>query len=327
MKQEKFIFNHKTLSYDKFSQSARVKIIKIFSFFSSALFTAFILFVLAQQFFPSPKEKMLMRELEQLKTQYEAVNNQVDEMTSMLTDLHEKDAAVYRVIFGIDPIEDEVWTAGVGGSDRMANLTLYKNSGATLKNTIEKTDLLERQLSLQSKSLDSLLNLAKDRENYLASIPSIKPVQAGHRDKNIPLLSGFGHRMHPLHKIMKMHSGIDFGGPVGTPVRATGNGKVIKAENEGNGYGLQVIIDHGYGYKTVYAHLSKSDVKEGQIVTKGQKIGGIGNSGTSTAPHLHYEVHIKDKPVDPVKYCIDGLTPAEYQDLIKMASLPNKSFD
>lgn len=327
MKQEKFVFNHKTLSYERFKRSAKSKLLSASGIFSSILFSGFMCFLFAQHFFPSPKEKLLMRELEQLKFQYEAVNSQLDAMDRALVSLHEKDAQVHRLIFGIDPVDDEVWHAGTGGFDRFQNITPFKNSVKILRSTIEKADKLEAQLDIQRRSLDSLVALAHDRENYLASIPSIKPVEAGYKDRNIPLLSGFGMRVHPLHKIAKMHTGIDFAAPKGTTVRATGNGKVASVKRERSGYGSHIVIEHGYGYQTLYAHLSSIDVREGQAITKGQKIGSVGSSGTSTAAHLHYEVHLNGTPVDPVKYCIDGLSPAEYHELVRVASQPNKSFD
>jgi murein DD-endopeptidase MepM/ murein hydrolase activator NlpD len=284
--------------------------------------------MVAFKFFPSPKERMLTRELEQLKYQFTSINQQLDLMANIVEDLHEKDAQVHRLIFGIENMDEDVWNVGTGGSDRLQDLILFKNSGKLLKTTLEKTSKLESQLQLQANSLESLLELANDRENYFASIPSIKPVSSGViKDKKMPLLSGFGMRIHPIHKIARFHTGIDFTAPTGTPIRATGNGKVILVKRESSGYGLHVIIDHGYGFKTLYAHMSKVDIKEGQMVTKGQKIGAIGNSGTSTAPHLHYEVHVNGTPVNPVKYCLDGLTPEEYKDLVEASSIANKSFD
>jgi murein DD-endopeptidase MepM/ murein hydrolase activator NlpD len=327
MKREKFVFNPHTLSYERFSKPLKNKLLTGFGYLSSVFFSGFIFFLFAQHFFPSPKEKMLNRELEQLKYQFTTLNQQLDVMASVVEDLHQKDVEVHRLIFGIESIDDDVWNAGTGGADRLQDIALYRNSGKLIKTTLDKTTRLEAQLNIQKNSLESLLEMANDRENYLASIPSIKPVQGVIREKNIPLLSGFGMRIHPVHKIARMHTGIDFTAPVGTPIRATGNGKVITVKKESSGYGHHVIIDHGYGFKTLYAHMSKIDAKEGQLVTKGQKIGAIGNTGTSTAPHLHYEVLIQDRPVNPIKYCMDGLTPEEYKELVDMSAVANKSFD
>lgn len=327
MKKEKFVFNQKTLSYERLESSFRSKVAKFFGLGSAIIISGLVFFLITQEYLPSPKEKALMRELDQMKYQFNALNNELDLMADVLNDLQYKDANVHRLVFGIDPIDSSMWNSGIGGHDAFQNITPFKNTFKTLKNTINKANDLKSKMSVQRASLDSLLYLANDRENYFNAIPSIKPVQAGHNDNNIPYLSGFGMRMHPVFKIPRMHTGIDFGAPVGTTIRATGDGKIVTVTRESSGYGLHVVIDHGYGYKTLYAHMASFDVKVGDHVTKGQKIGTIGNSGTSTAPHLHYEVLINDVPVNPVKYCLDGLTPAEYKELVQLASIENKSFD
>jgi hypothetical protein len=328
MKKEKFVFNPHTLSYETFTKPLKNRILAGFGYSSTILVTAALIYLAAMKFFPSPKEQMLMRELEQLKYQFNTLNQQLDIMSSVVEDLHKKDAEVHRLIFGIESMDEVMWNAGTGGSEKLQNIALFKNSGQLLKSTLEKAGKLEAQLGLQKQSLESLLELANDRENYFASMPSIKPVTGYNiKDKTMSLMSGFGMRIHPVHKIARFHTGIDFTAPVGTPIRATGNGKVVSVKREATGYGLHVVIDHGYGFRTLYAHMSKAEVKEGELVTKGQRIGSIGNSGTSTAPHLHYEVHVNGNPVNPVKYCMDGLTPEEYKELVEMSSIANKSLD
>ena len=168
--------------------------------------------------------------------------------------------------------------------------------------------------------------MAEDKEKMLASIPSIKPVRSDKLNRGVKLLSGFGYRLHPIHKIRKMHQGIDFSAPRGTAIQATGDGVVEAVKYKKSGYGIHVIIDHGYGYKTLYGHMSKVDVQTGQKIKKGQKIGSVGSTGTSTAPHCHYEVHYKGKAVNPIDYVLDGLTPKEYQELVRLAELDNQSF-
>lgn len=327
MRSDKYIFNPHTLSYEKFEKPLRRRLFKWISMTSAVVVTGLLFFYVANEVFPSPKEKSLMREIEQMKFQFHTLNAQLDEMTDLVNELQLKDANVHRLVFGIDPIDSSMWNAGVGGHDLAYNVTPYKNSFKTLKSSISKASELKVKLEVQKASLDSLLFLANDRESYFNAIPSIKPVQAGHNDKKIPYLSGYGMRIHPVYKIPRMHTGIDFGAPVGTTIRATGDGKVIAVNMSRTGYGKHVIIDHGYNFKTLYAHMYDFDVKEGDFVKKGQKIGTVGNSGTSTAPHLHYEVHINDRAVDPVKYCLDGLTPEEYKILVELASQENKSFD
>jgi murein DD-endopeptidase MepM/ murein hydrolase activator NlpD len=227
----------------------------------------------------------------------------------------------------MEPINESVWTGGVGGSEKYTHLVKYPNTGTLLEETHQKVDKLMLQLKIQKNSLDTILAKASSREDMLASIPSIKPVRIDLLNKNLNAMSGFGIRLHPVHKVDRMHTGIDFTAPPGTPIQATGNGVVIKAEHERVGYGHHVIIDHGYGYTTLYGHMSSFNVKVGEVVHKGQSIGKVGDTGTSTAPHLHYEVRLKGNPVDPVIYCMDDLTPEEYQLLVQRASLENQSFD
>ena len=186
-------------------------------------------------------------------------------------------------------------------------------------------DKLGRQLNLQSKSLDTIADLVKEKEKMLAAIPSIRPVR--NLTRNIKLFSGFGMRLHPIHKIRKMHWGIDFSAPKGTPIYATGDGKVISVKQRKSGYGNHVIISHGFGYKSLYAHMHKISVKVGEKIKKGEVIGSIGSTGTSTAPHLHYEVIQNGKKVNPIHFCIDGLTPAEYKEMSELSAQENQSFD
>jgi murein DD-endopeptidase MepM/ murein hydrolase activator NlpD len=169
--------------------------------------------------------------------------------------------------------------------------------------------------------------MAKSREDMIASIPSIKPVRIDKLSKDMNLMSGYGIRLHPVHKVNKMHEGLDFTAPPGTPIQSTGNGRVIKVENKSSGYGRHVIIDHGFGYQTLYAHMKEIKIRQGTIVKKGQLIGTVGNTGTSTAPHCHYEVRYNKRPVNPIHYCMDDLSPQEYQELVEKASITNQSFD
>ena len=268
-----------------------------------------------------------MRELDQMKYQYSSLNDQLDVLSADLHSVQERDAGIHRFMLGMEPIDEAVWEGGTGGSDRYASLVKYTNSGQILVETKERVDKLMVQLKIQKASLDTILMEAKDRAEMIASIPSIKPVRIDLLKKNLNAMSGFGIRLHPVHKVDRMHTGIDFTAPAGTPVQATGNGVVIKADHGRVGYGNHVIIDHGYGYSSLYGHMISLNVKVGEQITKGQTIGRVGNTGTSTAPHLHYEVRLKGNPVDPIIYCMDDLTPDEYQSLVERAKLENQSFD
>ncbi|MBK7220986.1 MAG: M23 family metallopeptidase [Saprospiraceae bacterium] len=327
MKHIKYVFNERTLQFEKHTSSRKQILIKFSGIGLAIVFTSVSLFLLGMKLFPSPSEKALYAEVEMLKSQINTMDQDFDKLADNLTSLHEKDNQVHRLIFGVNPIDSGVWNGGVGGHDKYSYLNSYASSGEYLKKQLVKVDNLKRKFGIQQKSLDSLYTIALKREKRLASIPSIKPVQADKLKKDLEYLSGFGIRLHPLHKVRKFHKGIDFTAPTGTKIQATGDGRVVKVEKGGRGYGNCVTIDHGFGFKTLYAHMLKISVKQGQMVKKGQMVGLVGNTGTSTAPHLHYEVHVNGSAVNPINYVLDGLTPMEYRDLVIKSGQENQSWD
>lgn len=327
MENKKYYYNPKTLTYEPIEVSLQSRILKVLAYFISVFVIAIVLLNVAGKYFETPREKALERELEQMTYYYNALSGDFEKMHASIEDLQDKDAAVHRVILGIDPIDQAMWEAGVGGHEKYTNITNYKNSGELIKQTLAKADKLKRKIELQNKSLDTLQQIALAKEDQLASIPSIKPVRQDKLKRRMSHLSGFGIRIHPVHKVKKFHRGIDFTAPRGTAIQATGNGTVIVARNQRTGFGKHVKIDHGYGYVTVYAHMSELKVKQGEKVKKGQIIGLVGSTGLSTAPHCHYEVHYNGKAVDPIDFCLDGLTPEEYKELVEHASMENQSFD
>ncbi len=326
MKKEKFIYNKHTLSYEKVEQTWQQRIFLWFGYACAVLVTATIFHFTSQSFFPSPNEQILMRELNQMTNQIEVVNEQLTLYEKVLGNLQDRDANVHRAMFGMDPIDNGIWEGGVGGSEKYNHLKAFKNSGKIMTQTMKRLDKLGRQMSLQSKSLDSIVVLIKEKDKMLASIPSIKPVRKDRLNKAMSQMSGFGVRIHPIFKVAKMHQGIDFAARTGTPIYATGDGQVVRAKSS-SGFGKNVVLDHGYGYKSLYGHMSKILVKPGQKVKKGEKIGLVGSTGRSTAPHLHYEIHYKGKPINPIDYCRDNLTPQEYKQLVELATKSNISFD
>lgn len=327
MRKEKFVYNTQTLRYEKVVEPIKVKLFKFFGFLSAVVVTAIVIISIAYNYFPSPKEQALNREIKQMKEEMSLMSSDFEVVTKELNYLQDRDANVHRMIFGMDPIDKDVWNGGIGGTDRYSNLTKYKNTGELLIETKQRVEKLKRQLVIQSKSLDDVEKLAQQREDMLASIPAIKPIRSDKLQRNIRSLSGFGMRLHPIFKRRKMHTGIDFTTPKGISIHATGNGKIVDIKKKKSGYGTHVIIDHGYGYETLYAHMGSVSVKKGEKVTRGQIIGTVGNTGTSTAPHLHYEVIYQGKKVNPIHYCMDGLSDKEYQELVNMAATPNQSFD
>lgn len=323
MPKTKYRFNTKTLSYEKIELDWKQKIFRASTFMIASLFMGFVFYMAASKLIDSPKEKLLKKENSQLKSQYELLNSRMDQVTGVLEDIQRRDDEIYRVIFEAEPIAKEIREAGFGGVNRYKNIEGYKNSELIIESA-QKLDKITKQLYIQSKSYDEVYNMASRKEKMLASIPAIQPVA----NKNLKrMASGYGMRMHPIYKRRKMHTGMDFSAERGTEIYATGNGKVIHVESSRRGYGNHVIIDHGYGYQTLYAHMSRFDVRRGEEVRRGQVIGYVGNTGTSVAPHLHYEVHKNGEKVNPINYYFNDLSPEEYEQMIEFASQPTQSFD
>lgn len=325
-RKEKFVYNIHTLTYEKVVIPIKTRIWQAFGFFSVVLVTSFALLAVLYALFPSPREKELMREIEQMEYKYTQLDGQLDIMSKVLGNIQQRDANVHRAVFGMDPVDHDVWEAGVGGHEAHPELSAFKYAGKTVAQTLDKVDMLSRQLTLQSKSLDTIQELANNQQQMLASLPSVKPVREDKLQKSIGTLSGFGYRVHPVYKIRKFHAGLDFPARVGTAIQASGDGVVAEAGWH-SGYGNCVKIRHGYGYETLYGHMNKIVVRPGETVKKGQKIGEVGDTGLSTAPHLHYEVHYKGNPINPINFCMDDLTPKEYQMMVNQANSANQSLD
>ena len=319
----KYKYNPNTLNYEKIQLTFKDRLKKALTYALVGLFFAAIIVFFAYTFFDSPKELMLKRENAQLKTQYELIARDLSQMESVLADLERRDDNIYRQILESEPIPQSVRAAGVGGVNRYTHLEGYQNSELVVQ-TRQRIDKLKKRLYVQSKSFDEVVALAQNKEEMLASIPAVQPVP----NKNLRrVASGFGYRIHPIYKVRKMHWGMDFSAPTGTEIFATGDGRVERVVKSRRGYGKHVIIDHGYGYKTLYAHMSQIDVRRGQKVKRGDVIGLVGNTGISSAPHLHYEVIKDGKKINPANFYFNDLTPEEYDLMIELSSSVNQSFD
>ncbi|MDC1451715.1 M23 family metallopeptidase [Vicingaceae bacterium] len=319
----KYRFNTKTLSYEKIEADWKQHSLKISTFIVASLFTGFIFFFIGAKYFDSPKEKLLKQENSQLKAQYDILNKRMSQAEEVLADVQKRDDDIYRVILEAEPIPKEIRTAGFGGVNRYKKLQGLKNSELIVESS-KKLDQITKQLYIQSKSYDHVIEMAMAKEKMIASIPAIQPISNSDLRR---MASGYGMRMHPIYKRMKMHTGMDFSAERGTEIYATGAGKVVHTETSRRGYGNKIIIDHGYGYKTLYAHMSSFNVRQGQEITRGQTIGYVGNTGTSVSPHLHYEVWKDDQKVNPVNFYFNDLTPAEYERMIEFSSQQTQSFD
>ncbi len=323
MAKVKYYYDSDTLSYRKIELRKRDKFRKgLFFTLASVFFGALIVIVLFQ-FIESPKEKVMKRELENMRLNYELLNKKMAQAQKVLEDIQERDNNIYRVYFEADPIPDEQRKAGFGGVNRYKSLEGFENS-EMIKEAARNIDILSKQMYVQSKSLDEITDLAKDKEKLLAAIPAIQPVS---NEDLTRMASGYGWRLDPFTKARKMHKGMDFTSPRGTPVYATGNGKVIRADNKSTGYGNHIRIDHGFGYVTLYAHLSKYNVRKGERVKRGDLIGFVGSTGRSQAPHLHYEVRYNGKAVNPMNFYYGDLSPEEFKEMLLKSSQEGQSFD
>ncbi len=319
----KYYYDTETCKYERVRTSRWDVFLNVLGFVVLVLVAGICLVIVFDTYFESPKAAKLKRENEELHFYYDMLGKEMERANQMLNSLQERDNNVYRTIFEAEPIPSSVRSAGVGGVDRYKELLEDGlESEELIANTFQRIDQLDRQLYIQTKSYDDLLALATDKSDMLASLPAIQPVSNKELRR---LASGFGMRVHPIYKVKMMHPGIDFSAPQGTPVYATGAGKVAIVKTSLSGYGKQVIIDHGFGYRTRYAHLQDFSVKQGQQVERGQSIGVVGNTGTSTAPHLHYEVFHDEERVNPIYYFYQDITAEEYEVLVQLASIENQS--
>lgn len=322
MAKTKYHYNSHTLKYEKVKTSTKTRLLRVVGFLTSSFACALFLLYVGFTFIDSPKEKQLEREISQMTLQYDIMQKRLEQMDGALVNMQQRDDHIYRVIFEADPIDPDVRKAGFGGVNRYQLLEHFDNSDLMIE-TAKKLDYISKALYVQSKSYDDLTKMAESKTEMMASIPAIQPIDSR---KTRGGLSGFGRRIHPIYKIRKMHTGIDFTAPVGTPIYATGNGRVAAAGVD-SGYGRRVLIDHGYSYTTLYGHMSRLAVKAGQEVRRGDLIGYVGNTGASTGPHLHYEVHKNGRAVNPINFIYNDLTPAEYAAILEAASQENQSFD
>ncbi len=323
MPKTKYKFNHETLSFDRIRLGIRQTFLRLFGYFVASLFLAGIYGFIFAFVFDSPQEKALKREIEQLTLQYELMNREMDNVEKVLGHLQETDDNLYRTIFETEPVPSSYREGGIGGVNRYTEFEGFSNSELVIE-TAARLDKIRKRIYVQSESFDELIAYASEKEEMLSSIPAIQPLS----NKDLKrTASGFGYRIHPIYKISKFHSGMDFTAPTGTEVYATGNGVIETVKSARRELGNHIVIDHGFGYETVYGHLDHFNVREGQKVKRGDVIGFVGSTGLSTAPHLHYEVLVNGRQVDPALYYFNDLTPEEYDRMLEIASKSGQTFD
>jgi murein DD-endopeptidase MepM/ murein hydrolase activator NlpD len=323
MKKIKYFYNTNTLRYEKLETPLRIQLLRVLGFLSAAFVTALIIVSIAYKYFPSANEKRLIQRNEALRDNYYVLDEKITKLQEQMGELEKRDNHVYREIFEASPIPD---SARAKALEQQKEIQLVQkmdqeNLAVSIVNTLNK---LDARMASQIKSYNEIEGFIKNKEQLLACTPAIQPVS----NKDLSrIASGFGYRIDPVYKSTKFHAGLDFAAPQGTPIYATANGTVETAGNTGNGYGNHVVINNGYGYETLFGHMYRVKVRTGQKVKRGEIIGWVGNTGKSTGPHCHYEVHRNGDPVDPVYYFYNDISPEQYDRLLKLAASSNQSFD
>ena len=323
MSKVKYFYDSESLSYRKIEKKRGRTLKYVFTFLLGSALFAFLFVFIASRFVESPRERALARELQHMELQYKLLGKKMDQAQNVLANVEERDNAIYRLYFEANPIPEEQRKAGFGGINRYKDLEGFDNSKLIIE-TNKRMDILTKQIVVQSRSLDEIAILAENKEKFLACIPAIQPVNTEDLTR---MASGYGYRSDPFTKVRKFHFGMDFTAQRGTPIYATGDGVVVRADDASTGYGNHIRIDHGYGYMSLYAHLYKYNVRANQKVKRGDLIGFVGSTGRSEAPHLHYEVFKDDERINPINFYYGNLSAEEYGRLLERASLENQSLD
>lgn len=323
MKKIKYYYNTNTLRYEKLETPLRVRLLRVFGFIAAALVTAALISYVAFQFIGSPKEKILEQQNRSLRDNYKDLSDTLESVQNQMKELEKRDNDVYRAIFEATPIPDSVRAKELEKKTEIAKIERLKDYQlvSSIANTL---DSLKSRIAAQKKSYDEVDELVKNKEELLAHTPAIQPVS--NKDLN-RIASGFGYRIDPVYNTTKFHAGLDFSAPQGTPIYATADGTVTTAGNTGNGYGNHVIINHGYGYETLFGHMVRVKAHAGETVKRGEVIGWVGSTGKSTGPHCHYEVHKNGEKIDPIYFFYNDLSPEQFDMILKKAAASNQSFD
>ena len=323
MKKIKYYYNTHTLRYEKLITPLRVKLLRVFGFLAAAFVTAALIAYFAFRFVGSPYEKQLRADNEQLEYELQRLNEQVKSINQQMATLEKRDNEVYRSIFEATPIPDSLRTVEAERAQEIAKVEGLPEGQLVyaIDTTIRR---IRVRISAQQKSYAELTKLVDKKEDILAATPAIQPVS--NKDLN-RIASGYGYRIDPVYKTIKLHAGLDFAAPQGTPIYATADGVIKTAGQSSGGYGNHVVINHGFGYETLYGHMVRIKARNGQRVKRGEVIGYVGSTGKSTGPHCHYEVHKNGQKLDPVYYFYNDLIPQQFDQLLKQASASNQRLD
>ncbi len=323
MKKVKYFYNTHTLRYEKLTVPLRVKLLRIFGFIASSIVTAGLIVWFGFKYIGSPNEKILRQRLDDYEDNFKIMNRQVQQLQQQMAELESRDNKVYRAIFEANPIPDSARSKQKEKTEEQSFVQRLSEN-ELLKSMSAQLNTLSARAAFQWKSYDEIEGMVKDKQKLLSSIPAIQPVS----NKDLKsLASGFGYRIDPVYKVSKFHAGLDFAAPQGTPIYATADGRVKTATRDESGFGNHVVIDHGYGYETLYGHMVRIKAHTGNHIKRGEVIGWVGNTGKSTGPHCHYEVHKNGTPVDPVYFFYNDLSPEQFDRLVKQAAVSNQSLD
>lgn len=324
-KKVKYYYDTENLAYRKIKPKKGLKFGYAALFLVASSLFGFLFFFFASNsgYFNTPKDKIRAREMENLKLNYTILNKKIDQLNEVLANVEERDNNIYKVYFNSSSAGETDKEKKIITESRFKNL-LAMNNEQLINSTTEKVNELAKGLANQSKSLDKILSLAKSKDKFLSAIPAIQPVK---NEQLKHMASGFGYRSDPFTKARKMHKGMDFTSPTGTPIFATGDGVVKRADAGASGFGNHIVINHGFGYETLYAHLSRYNCRPGKRVRRGDVIGFVGSTGRSQAPHCHYEVHKNGQAINPINFYYGNISAVEYTAIAKMATQENQSFD
>jgi len=323
MKKIKYYYNTHTLRYEKLETPLRVRLLQLFGFIAASIVTGIIIFAIAFRYIDSPKEKLLRQQNDDLRQNYSIMSERLKQLELQMDEIANRDNTVYRSIFEANPIPD---SARVKEMEKRKEVQLVQGMGSTelVKNMTAQLNNLALRMAYQERSFDEITKMVKNKEQLLASIPAIQPIS----NKTLTrIASGYGYRIDPIYKDRRAHMGMDFTAPQGTPIYATADGVVSDAGFNTGGFGNRVVINHGNNYQTLYGHMYRIKARVGQRVKRGEVIGYVGNTGKSSGPHCHYEVHHRGNPVNPIYYFYNDLTPAQFDRLLKLAASSNQSMD
>lgn len=323
MKKVKYFYNTHTLRYEKLTVPLRVKLLRVFGFIAASIVTAALIVYIGFSYIGSPKERILQHQIENYKNNYSLMNRRVEQLQQKMSELEKRDNEVYRAIFEANPVPDSARSKQLERSDEILHIENMSDD-ALIKTLVNQLNNLNARAGFQNKSYYEIDEMLRDKEKLLASIPAIQPVSNKELTR---IASGFGSRIDPVYKVSKFHAGLDFAAPIGTPIYATAKGVIKSAGRDEAGYGNHVVINHGYGYETLYGHMVRIKVHAGKAVKRGEVIGWVGSTGKSTGPHCHYEVHKNNNPVNPIYFFYNDLSPEQFDRLVKLAAAGNQSFD